>query len=51
MEELVKQRLLTVFAMFTPSYARDEAKLAQTRVAFRMVLDVVAHADCCSPLH
>ncbi len=51
MQELVKQRVLTVNAMLLPSYAHDEVTLHKTVLAFRNALAVVADADRRNTLH
>lgn len=51
MQELVKQRVLTVTGMLAPSYAHDDATLQTTVTAFRRALEVVADADRLNALH
>lgn len=45
MQELLKQRIITVTGMMLPSYAHDDDALQQTIAAFAKALEVVAHAD------
>ena len=51
MQELVKQRVLTVNAMLLPSYAHDDATLHKTIGVFRNALTVVADADRRNTMH
>jgi hypothetical protein len=45
MQELLKQRIVTVTGMMLPSVAHDDEALAQTVSGFGRALAVVADAD------
>jgi glutamate-1-semialdehyde aminotransferase/predicted aldo/keto reductase-like oxidoreductase len=51
MQELLKERVITVNGMMLPSYAHDDQALRQTLAAFGTALEVVAHADRRDELH
>jgi len=51
MQELLKQRIVTVTGMMLPSAAHDEEALAQTLAGFAEALAVVADADRRDDLH
>jgi glutamate-1-semialdehyde 2,1-aminomutase len=51
MQELLKQRIVTVTGMMLPSAAHDEEALAQTLAGFAGALAVVADADRRDDLH
>jgi hypothetical protein len=51
MQELLKQRIVTVTGMMLPSYAHNDETLHRTVDAFGQALDVVAYADRRDELH
>ncbi|MFL6446247.1 MAG: aminotransferase class III-fold pyridoxal phosphate-dependent enzyme [Bryobacteraceae bacterium] len=51
MQELLKQRIVTVTGMMLPSYAHNEDTLQKTLSAFGSALEVVAHAQRSNDLH
>ncbi len=51
MQELLKQRVITVTGMMLPSSAHDDRALSETLTAFGNALEVVAHADRTNQLH
>lgn len=51
MQELLKQRIITVSGMMLPSYAHDQDTLRRTIEAFGSALELIAHADRRNELH
>ena len=51
MQELVRNRVMTVGGMLLPSSAHDDATMAQTLTAFRSALTIVAEADRNNDVH
>jgi glutamate-1-semialdehyde aminotransferase/predicted aldo/keto reductase-like oxidoreductase len=51
MQELLKERIITVTGMMLPSYAHDDEALQRTIAAFARALEVVAYADRRDDLH
>jgi glutamate-1-semialdehyde 2,1-aminomutase len=50
-QELLKERIVTVSGMLLPSYAHDARTLAATIAGFGRALEIVAHADRTGALH
>ena len=51
MQELLKQRIVTVTGMVLPSAAHDDGALTETLAGFARALAVVADADRRNDLH
>jgi glutamate-1-semialdehyde aminotransferase/predicted aldo/keto reductase-like oxidoreductase len=51
MQELLKERVITVTGMMLPSYAHGEETLRRTIAAFAKALEIVEHADRRNELH
>jgi glutamate-1-semialdehyde aminotransferase len=51
MQELLKERIITLSGMMLPSYAHDDEALQRTIRAFARALEIVAHADRRDDLH